>query len=134
MWLEAGCNVWRLPALRGGKSQVLLRCGSRWPGFRGCYYRIGVGYSLTHNTAAVHLTADTCVTAPKTNNTGCAHHTCTSFAGTSRSHLIIYHHNFSNENSCKDHLIFVKQPVDRSNFPMFCLQLQCSCALLRVCW
>lgn len=58
--LEAGFKVGRLPALRSQRRQAPLRCGGRWPGFCGCYYRIGVGNSQTHNPSAVHLTADTC--------------------------------------------------------------------------
>lgn len=57
MWLEAGL---KLPASRTQKRRALLRCGGRWPGFCGCYYRTEEGCTPTHNPAAVHLTADTC--------------------------------------------------------------------------
>lgn len=57
MWLEAGL---KLPASRTQKRRALLRCGGRWPGFCGCYYRTGEGYTPTHNPAAARLTADTC--------------------------------------------------------------------------
>lgn len=63
--LEAGFKVRRLPASTSQRRRAPLRCGSRWPGFCRCYYRIGVVHSLTHNPATVHLTADTWAAAPK---------------------------------------------------------------------